>query len=69
MFPTRKWKTNASCTALMALKAERTQHINYIKGLMASQGVQTAVGKDFLSRLEAVHLWDGSALLPAVSPD
>ena len=52
---------------LRMLKAERTQHINRIKGLLASQGVQLAVGKNFLSQLEALHLWDGSPLLPGLS--
>jgi transposase len=47
---------------LMAIKAERTHHINRIKGLLASQGVLLPVKKDFLSRLEAVRLWDGSHL-------
>ncbi|RPI33833.1 MAG: IS110 family transposase [Chloroflexota bacterium] len=47
---------------LMAVKAERTHHINRIKGLLASQGVMLPFKKDFLSDLEAVHLWDGSPL-------
>jgi transposase len=48
---------------LMALKRERTHHINRIKGLLASQGVSQAVQADFLAQLEAVRIWDGSALL------
>ena len=48
---------------LMALTAERTRHINRIKGLLASQGVVLPVKADFLSQLEAVQLWDGSKLL------
>jgi transposase len=48
---------------LMALKRERTHHINRIKGLLASQGVSLAIKADFLDQLEAVRLWDGSGLL------
>jgi transposase len=51
---------------LMAVKAERTHHINRLKGLLASQGVALPVKKDFLSRLEAVRLWDGSPLPAAL---
>lgn len=48
---------------LMALKRERTRHINRIKGLLASQGVKLEIKADFLAQLEAVRLWDGSGLL------
>lgn len=47
---------------LMALKRERTHHINRIKGLLASQGVKLEIRVDFLEQLEAVRLWDGSEL-------
>jgi Transposase and inactivated derivatives len=47
---------------LMALTAERTRHINRIKGLLASQGVVLPVKADFLSQLETVQLWDSSKL-------
>lgn len=47
---------------LMALKRERTHHINRIKGLLASQGVKMAIKTDFLTQLEAVRLWNGSRL-------
>jgi transposase len=47
---------------LMALKRERTHHINRIKGLLASQGVKMAVKTNFLTQLETVRLWDGSGL-------
>lgn len=47
---------------LMALIAERTRHINCIKGLLVSQGVVFPIQTDFLCRLEAVQLWDGSKL-------
>jgi transposase len=46
----------------MALKRERTHHINRIKGLLASQGVKMAIKNDFLTQLERVRLWDGSGL-------
>lgn len=48
---------------LMALTAERTRHINRIKGLLASQGVVLPIKADFLFQLETVQLWDGSQLL------
>ena len=47
---------------LMALKRERTHHINRIKGLLASQGVKMAIKMDFLTQLEMERLWDGSRL-------
>jgi transposase len=47
---------------LMALKRERTHHINRIKGLLVSQGVKLAIKADFLAQLEAVRLWDDSRL-------
>lgn len=47
---------------LMALTAERTRHINRIKGLLCSQGIVLPVQVDFLSRLDEVQLWDGSKL-------
>jgi transposase len=47
---------------LMALKRERTHHINRIKGLLVSQGVKMAIRADFLEQLGSVRLWDGSRL-------
>lgn len=47
---------------LMALKRERTHHINRIKGLLTSQGIKISIKTDFLEQLETVHLWDGSRL-------
>ena len=47
---------------LETLKAQRTQHINRIKGLLAGQGVRLEVRNDFLPRLESLRLWDGSTL-------
>jgi transposase len=47
---------------LLMLKKDRTRHVNRIKGLLASQGVQLPVQADFLTRLDEVRLWDGSPL-------
>jgi transposase len=44
---------------LVALRGERTRHINRIKGLLASYGVRMRVGRGFLDRLETKRLWDG----------
>jgi transposase len=51
---------------LNALTAERTQHINRIKGLLAAQGVCLSMTDEFLTELETIRLWDGSALLPGL---
>ena len=51
---------------LGALRAERTQHSNRIKGLLTTQGVHLAVHSDFLTRLAAVRLWDGSRVAPGL---
>lgn len=45
---------------LLALKRDRTHHINRIKGLLSSQGVVLEVKSDFLISLERVRLWNGS---------
>jgi transposase len=47
---------------LATLKAERTRHINRIKGLLVGQGVCMPVIEDLLEKLETVRLWDGSEL-------
>jgi transposase len=48
---------------LESLKKERTEHCNRIRGLLASQGVEVGPGRGGIGRgLEAVRLWDGSAL-------
>jgi transposase len=44
---------------LVALRSERTRHINRIKGLLASYGVRMRVDRGFLDRLETKRLWDG----------
>jgi len=46
----------------MALKAERTEHVNRIKGLLAGCGLTATVDKQFLERLEALRTWEGAAL-------
>jgi transposase len=47
---------------LMALKDERTRHVNRIKALLVSQGLTTEVDEQFLERLPELRQWDGSAL-------
>ena len=42
------------------LKAERTQHTNRMKGLLAGQGVRLEeIGSSFLEQLNVIRLWDG----------
>ena len=47
---------------MMALKKERTRHINRIKGLLVSQEVVIEVDSGFMEAIETVRLWDGSPL-------
>lgn len=48
---------------LESLKKERTEHCNRIRGLLASQGVEVGTVRGRIRRgLEAIRLWDGSAL-------
>jgi transposase len=48
---------------LEALKDERTEHVNRIKGLLASQGLSApTVDKKFAAWLDEARLWDGSAV-------
>jgi transposase len=52
---------------LIALKRERTRHINRIRGLLASVGVRVkARWRTLRDQLEQVRLWDGSRLPPAL---
>jgi len=51
---------------LMALKRDRTRHINRIKGLLAGQGVRLKVDAQLPQQLDQAHLWDGSPLPPGV---
>jgi transposase len=43
---------------LMALKSERTAHVNAIKGLLASVGLQSSVDDRLPERLEKLRQWD-----------
>ena len=51
---------------LSAFKADRTRHVSRIKGLLATQGLDLPLHVDFLERLEAARLWDGSPLPPGL---
>lgn len=51
---------------LMTLNAQRTRQINRLEGLLVAQGVHMAVGADFLEKVKAVRLWDGSPLPPGL---
>jgi transposase len=43
---------------LIALKSERTAHVNAIKGLLATLGLQASVDERFPQRLEALRQWN-----------
>jgi transposase len=47
---------------LIALKTERTAHINAIKGLLASLGLQSSVDDDLPQRLEKLRQWDDAGV-------
>lgn len=47
---------------LLAMKGERTQHSNRIKGLLASCGVAAEVDGQFAALLPTVRTWDGQGL-------
>ena len=47
---------------LETLKKERTAHRNRMRGLLASQGVDLKIRRDFRVSLQQVKLWDGSSL-------
>lgn len=49
---------------LIALKKERTRHINRIKGLLVAQGKTMAVNSSFEANLAKIRLWDGRPLPP-----
>lgn len=44
---------------LLALKEERTQHINRMKGLLAGLGLDAVIDPTFPERLPALRQWDG----------
>ena len=48
---------------LLELKAERTQHVNRLKGLLAGCGLAvTTIDEDFPTVLAELRQWDGTAL-------
>ena len=47
---------------LNTLKAERTKHINRIKGFLTGQGVSVSIRDAFLAHLDTIRLWDGAPL-------
>jgi transposase len=47
---------------LETLKKERTAHRNRMRGLLASQGVDLKIRRNFRVSLQQVKLWDGSSL-------
>jgi len=51
---------------LNRFKRDRTRHISRIEGVLVSQGVKVPLHVDFLDKLEATRLWDGSPLPPGV---
>jgi transposase len=51
---------------LIELKAERTAHVNVIKGLLAGLGLHSSVDEDFPKRMETLRQWDGSAVPEAL---
>src|SRR5262249_57009788 len=52
---------------LVELKAQRTEHSNRIKGLLATFGLDALVDAELPRRLERLRQWDGRPLPPAVS--
>lgn len=51
---------------LEALKQDRTRLMSRLKSLLTTQGVSLTIDAKFLHRLEAAHLWDGTALPPGL---
>jgi transposase len=47
---------------LMELKGERTEHVNRIKGLLASMGLSIVVDARLPERLEWLRQWDGAGV-------
>src|SRR5262245_21663869 len=48
--------------ALIALKAQRTEHTSRIKGLLAGLGLAAHIDGEFLERLDGLRQWDGTEL-------
>jgi transposase len=51
---------------LLEMKAQRTQHGNRIKGLLASLGIAVEVTGEFAAELPGLRTWDGQAVPPAL---
>ena len=51
---------------LIALKGERTGHINAIKGMLAGVGLQCSVTESLAKRLETLRQWNNEPLLPGL---
>jgi transposase len=47
---------------LIALKVQRTEHTNRIKGLLAGLGLGAHIDDEFLRRLDGLRQWDGTDL-------
>jgi transposase len=47
---------------LIALKAQRTEHTNRIKGLLAGIGLSTVIDPELPKRLEGLRQWDGTGV-------
>jgi transposase len=47
---------------LIALKAQRTEHTNRIKGLLAGIGLSAVIDGEFPGRLEGLRQWDGTGV-------
>jgi transposase len=47
---------------LIALKAQRTEHTNRIKGLLAGLGLSLLIDAEFPQRLEGLRQWDGTGV-------
>jgi transposase len=52
---------------LQALKQEGTQHVNRIKGLLASLGLTIEIDKDFPQKLQELRQWDGRPVPPGLA--
>ena len=52
---------------IRTLKKEQTRLTNRVKGLLAGQGVAVRIGRGgFQESLDAIRIWDGSSLAPAL---
>jgi transposase len=51
---------------LIRLKAQRTEHDNRIKGLLAGLGLSAVIDAKFAERLGRLRLWDGSVVPPGL---